>query len=142
MVKVCVCSLIGPDSTSNASIWVRAGGARSAIGAVFKLLLVGQPLGPGADVAAIPTAATITSVSAVTAAIRRRLAFAAWRKRRGRGNRSMVYLLRMTGPLALRHSGRDASKVVRGLAVRRGPAWAWASLSLSLSARRVLALLG
>ena len=37
-------SLTGPDSTSNASIWVRAGGARSAIGAVFKLLLAGQPL--------------------------------------------------------------------------------------------------
>ena len=44
---VCVCSLIGPDSTSNATIWVRAGGARSAIGAVFALLLVGQPFGPG-----------------------------------------------------------------------------------------------
>jgi hypothetical protein len=51
-VKLSVCSLIGPESTSNATICGRAGGARSAIGAVFTLLLVGQPLGPGASGAA------------------------------------------------------------------------------------------
>src|SRR4249920_3482759 len=90
-VKVCVCSLIGPDSTSNASIWVRAGGARSAIGAVFRLLLVGQPLGPGASVAATPATASTVSASAVTVAIRRCLAVAACRNRAVQGSRSMVY---------------------------------------------------
>src|SRR6476469_1912523 len=74
-VKVCVCLLIGPDNTSNAAICVRAGGARSAIGAVFRLLFVGQPFGPGAAaprvpfVAAIAAAATSASASAVTNAI-------------------------------------------------------------------------
>src|SRR4051794_12671993 len=68
-VKVCVCSLIGPDSTSNALICSRAGGDSSAIGATFKLLLVGQPFGV-ADVAAMPTAATAASAITVTAAIK------------------------------------------------------------------------
>src|SRR5512132_490300 len=87
-VKLFVCSLIGPDSTSNATICSRAGGERSAIGAVFALLLVGQPFGV-ADVAAMPSAATTASASAATAAIRRRLAIPACRKRGCQGNRSM-----------------------------------------------------
>src|SRR5580765_4488755 len=71
-VKLLVWSLTGPESTSNATIWSRAGGARSAIGAVFALLFVGQPLGPGAApprppfVAARPAATRTTSASAVT----------------------------------------------------------------------------
>src|SRR4051812_29061140 len=78
IVKLLVCSLTGPDSTSNASIWSRAGGATSAIAAVFALLLVGQPLGPGASgaapldrpfVAAMPAAARTASATAVTAAM-------------------------------------------------------------------------
>src|SRR6478735_10044175 len=42
--KLCVSLLIGPVVTWNASIWSRAGGASSAIGAVFALLSAGQPL--------------------------------------------------------------------------------------------------
>jgi hypothetical protein len=85
-----VLSLIGPDNTSNAAIWSRAGGAMSAIAAVFALLLVGQPFGPGADVAAMPTAATTASVSAVTAAITRRLAIPACRNRGYQETRSIA----------------------------------------------------
>src|SRR5262245_58915711 len=80
-VKLSVCSSIGSDSTSNAEIWSRAGGAMSAIGAVFALLLVGQPFGPGADVAAMLTAATTASDNTVTAATTRRVAIRACRNR-------------------------------------------------------------
>src|SRR4051794_40547028 len=74
-VKVSVCSLIGPDSTSNETICSRAGGVRSAIGAVFKLLLLGQPLGPAAAVPDAPSVAArapatrLTSETAATTAI-------------------------------------------------------------------------
>ena len=44
IVKLVVCLLIGPESTSNATICSRAGGERFAIGAVFALLSAGQPL--------------------------------------------------------------------------------------------------
>jgi hypothetical protein len=90
IVKLSVCLLIGPDSTSNATICSRAGGASSAIGAGFALLLVGQPFGPGAAVAAIPTAARAASASAVTAATTRGLAITPCRNRRYHLNRSTV----------------------------------------------------
>src|SRR4029079_5945462 len=109
IVKVCVPALIGPDSTSNASIWVRAGGARSAIGAVFKLLLVGQPFGPGANVAAIPAAATATSVSEATAAMTLRLVLPARRDRRSQGTCSMTSSSVVgSPPCAFRRSGTNA----------------------------------
>src|SRR4051794_16821721 len=82
IVKLFVCSLTDPDNTSNASIWRRAGGATSAIAAVFALLLVGQPLGPGARgaaplcdpfVAAMAVAASAASATPVTAAMTRGL---------------------------------------------------------------------
>src|SRR5262245_58777711 len=79
-VKLLACALIGPDRTSNATICSRAGGEKSAMGAVFALLLVGQPFGV-ADVAAMPTAARTASASVVTAAITRRLAFPPCRNR-------------------------------------------------------------
>src|SRR3954451_915007 len=65
-VKLSVCLLMGADSTSNAAIWSRAGGARSAIGAVFALLLLGQPLGPGALPPRVPLVAA-TAAAARTA---------------------------------------------------------------------------
>src|SRR5262245_22175780 len=89
MVKVVDCSLIGPDKTSKATIWSRAGGVISAIGAVFRLLLVGQPFGV-ADVAAMPTAATTASVSAAAPPITSRRALPACRNRGYREGRSMV----------------------------------------------------
>src|SRR5262245_10054957 len=92
-VKLFVSTSIGPDSTSNATIWSRAGGERSAIGAVFALLLVGQPFGV-ADVAAMPTAVTTASVSAVMAAITRRGENRACRRRGCQDSRSMAFLLR------------------------------------------------
>src|SRR6476619_3716476 len=117
-VKVCVCSLIGPDSTSNASICVRAGGARSAIGAVFRLLLVGQPFGPGADVAAIVTAAKTASVSAQAAVTATGLAIRAGRNRGCQGSRSMVPP-QLTRPLSqtrgsLTNHARDALSRTHG----------------------------
>jgi hypothetical protein len=78
-VKLSVRSLIEPDRTSNAAIWSRAGGAISEIGAVFALLFVGQPLGPGAlllrvpFVAATPAAVRTASAKAVTTAMIRGL---------------------------------------------------------------------
>src|SRR3954454_5034100 len=42
--KLCVCLLIAPVVTLKSLIWSRAGGESSAIGAVFALLLAGQPL--------------------------------------------------------------------------------------------------
>src|SRR4029079_5895541 len=114
-VNVCVCALIGPDSTSNASIWVRAGGARSAIGATFKLLLVGQPFGPGANVAAIPTAATTASISAAAPAITTRLAVPARRNRGCQENRSMVPSSVVGSPLcALRQANTMACPDLSG----------------------------
>src|SRR6476661_5048683 len=95
-VKVWVRALIGPESTSNATICVRAGGARSAIGAVFRLLLVGQPLGPGAAsprgpfVAAIAAAASTASASAVPTTITTALVVVVCRKFGYKRNRSMV----------------------------------------------------
>src|SRR5437899_3032859 len=95
-VKLSVCLLTGPDSTSNATIWSRAGGERSAIGAVFTLLLVGQPLGPGAlpprvpFVAATAAAARTASANAVTTAITRGLETKACRNFECQGNRAMV----------------------------------------------------
>src|SRR4051812_42698185 len=44
IVKLFVCLLIGPESTSKERICSRAGGERLAIGAVFRLLSAGQPL--------------------------------------------------------------------------------------------------
>src|SRR4051812_28829849 len=103
-VKVSVCSLIGPESTLNPTICVRAGGVRSAIGAGFKLLLAGQPFGV-ADVAAMPTAATAASASTVTAAI------TAYRSCGYQGNRSTVSPLRQLtrATLTLRRSISKAS---------------------------------
>src|SRR6476646_9933679 len=95
-VKVCVCVLIGPDNTSNAAICVRAGGARSAIGAVFRLLFVGQPFGPGAAVprvpfvAAIAAAATSASASTVAKAIANGAGAKMCRTFRCLGTRSMI----------------------------------------------------
>src|SRR3954469_7672689 len=92
-VKVLVWLLTAPDSTSKSAICVRAGGARSAIGAVFKLLFVGQPFGPGAAapcvrfVAAIPAAAS-TSAAAVT--ISNGLTIVACQIRECQGNRSIL----------------------------------------------------
>src|SRR4051794_20403589 len=73
-VKVSVLALIAPDNTSNSEIWSRAGGLRSAIGAVFALLSVGHPFGSEAVVLSAPSvaasapAATTASASAVTQA--------------------------------------------------------------------------
>ena len=95
-MKLSVCSLIDPDNTSNATICRRAGGARSAIGAVFALLLVGQPFGPGAVplrgpfVAATPAAARTASASTVTTEIIRGLGVETCRNVGCQGNRSMV----------------------------------------------------
>src|SRR5262245_2362192 len=91
-VKLFVCSLIGPDSRSNAAIWSRAGGVISAIGAVFALLFAGQPFGV-ADVAAIATAAATASESTLTAATTRRLAVPAVRNRGYQEDPSMALLL-------------------------------------------------
>src|SRR5687768_16542379 len=88
-VKVSVRSLTGPDTTSNETIWVRAGGAMLAIWVGFVLLSAGQPFGWVANVAAMPTAATAASVSAMPA-ITSGLAITVWRNRGCQGNRSMV----------------------------------------------------
>jgi hypothetical protein len=88
-VKLSVPLLIGPDSTSNATICSRAGGEKSATGWGFVLLSVGQPFGE-ADVAAIPTATTTASASAVTAATTRGLAITACRNREYQVNRSTL----------------------------------------------------
>src|SRR4029453_10391971 len=87
IVKLSVPALIGPDSTSNATICSRAGGVRLAIGAGFVLLSVGQPFGE-ADVAAMPTAARAANASAVTVATTRGLAVTACRNRGYQVNRS------------------------------------------------------
>src|SRR4051812_46588110 len=77
-VKLSVASLTAPDSTSNETTWRRAGGARSAIAAVFALLFVGQPCGPGAlarrvpVVAAMPAATRTASARTVIAPITKR----------------------------------------------------------------------
>src|SRR5262245_9044953 len=92
-VKLFVCSSTGPESTSNAAIWSRAGGPMAASGAVFAFLLVGQPFGPGAAVAAMPTAATTASVSAMTTAITTRPAKPAFRNRGYQDDGSMAFLL-------------------------------------------------
>src|SRR4051794_2547019 len=95
-VKLLVPSLIGPDSTSNAAIWRRAGGLMSAIGAVFALLLVGQPFGSDAAalpvpfVAASPAAATTARTSTATAPITRGLQIEACRDIGLPGNRAIA----------------------------------------------------
>src|SRR3954451_5839734 len=110
IVKLSVCSLIGPDRTSKETICSRAGGEMSAIGAVFKLLLVGQPFGV-ADVAAVPTAARTANASAVTVAITRGLASTACRNRGYQVSRSTVSPdSQLTRPLALRRSPSEASR--------------------------------
>jgi hypothetical protein len=69
IVKLFVCALIDPESTSIETSCSRAGGAMSAIAAVFALLLVGQPFGPGAVAPWVPfgtAAAMLVPVSAIS----------------------------------------------------------------------------
>src|SRR5438128_152741 len=89
-VKLSVPALTAPDSTSNETIWRRAGGAMSAIAAAFELLFVGQPFGPGAlparvpFVAAMPAATTTPTATAAMAAATTRLEVALRRYRETR----------------------------------------------------------
>src|SRR3954451_2386458 len=71
-VKLSVPALTDPDSTSNETIWRRAGGAMSAIAEAFALLFIGQPFGPDALLVRVPFVAArpaATPTPTATAAI-------------------------------------------------------------------------